>query len=123
MAGKLTFSGKSLEVDGRTLETRWAVQQAYAIGNKIIVLLDVFSTVDGLPRDIHEMRKSPRERNLQCFCENGQLLWEAEFPEDDGADYYYSVTPSTPLIASSFSSYRCEIDLNTGKVLRREFYK
>jgi hypothetical protein len=120
---KVNFSGKSLEIDGRSIETRWDIQEAFEVGGKVIALLDFFATIKQPVLHIREIRDLPKGRNLHCFSKEGALLWEAEFPEGDGPDYYYSVTSRVPLVANSFSSYRCEIDPDTGKILRRQFYK
>jgi hypothetical protein len=120
---KVHFSGKTLEIDGRPIETRWEIRDAFEVGGKVIALLDFFANIKQPVLHIDEIRGLPKGQNLHCFSGEGTLLWEAEFPEGDGPDYYYSVTSHVPLVANSFSSYRCEIDLDTGRIVRRQFYK
>ena len=62
--------------------------------------------------------------NLFCYSPEGIVLWKAEHPTGDNAeDYYYRISSHLPLVVNSFSSYRCEIDLSTGKIIRKDFFK
>jgi hypothetical protein len=47
----------------------------------------------------------------------------ADFPEPTREDYYYLITSRKPLVVTSFSSYDCELDPGTGKIVSREFFK
>jgi hypothetical protein len=49
------------------------------------------------------------------------LLWEADLPSD--ADYFYRIASVRPLRVNCFSSFRCEIDPATGRIIRKDFYK
>jgi hypothetical protein len=87
----------------------------------IIVLLDPNTYLNDPSYDKDRRRGKNPLRNLFALAIDGQLLWEAEFPEK--VDYYYSVSSKAPLTALSFSSFRCEIDLVTGRIVRKEFLK
>ena len=54
---------------------------------------------------------------------NGEIAWVAELPTEKKMDVYYKISHRKPLIAYSFSSYECEIDINNGKIIRKEFDK
>jgi ABC-type transport system substrate-binding protein len=50
-------------------------------------------------------------------------LWTAELPTTNTGDSYYRIVSYRPLVAYSICSYECEIDLDTGRILRRSFFK
>ncbi len=92
-----------------------------AVGSRTIVLLDVDDYYADPVHGRARRRESPSLRNLRCLSATGKTVWEAEFPED--SDYYYKIVSWDPLIALSFSGYRCQIDPETGKILSSEFTK
>ena len=49
------------------------------------------------------------------------LAWEAQQPEVQ--DHYYMIESREPLIALSFSAFRCDIDLASGRILSKESLK
>ena len=120
----ITYNGSQLKIDGHGITTPWPIRDAFELGDKVVVLLDQSAHLKGPILDIREMRESAKGRNLFCYSNDGTLLWKAEFPSGDGSeDYYYRISSRTPLLVNSFSSFRCEIDPDTGKILRKEFYK
>lgn len=112
---------KNLIVDGRTFELPYAIQEAFSLGEKVIVLLDTNDYLKD-PNYSKERRRGDNPlKNLFALADDGSVMWEAEFPEE--ADCYYEIVSKTPLVAYSFSSYKCKIDPNTGKILSKEFLK
>lgn len=117
----ISYEGTNLEIDGLVLSMPWPVLDAVEQGNKVFVLYDPDSYL--LDPNYKMMRRqgAPAIKNLSAFSKSGAKLWEAEMPEL--GDYYYRISSSSPLIANSFSSYRCEIDANTGLIKKKEFLK
>jgi hypothetical protein len=115
------FKGKSLNIDALSIEMPWPVLDAIEFGDIVFVLLDPDSYL--LDPNYKKMRRNgaPAIRNLIAVTKVGAKLWEAELPE--ASDYYYRISSAMPLIANSFSSYRCEIDQNNGSIKSREFLK
>lgn len=112
---------KKLKVDGIEWELPYRVQDAFESGSNIIVLFD---SDEGL--------SLPQFNNLVCFDRNAQQVWIAELPIDTPrdkyfrhakSDVYYSITSRKPLVAYSFTSYEAEIDLDTGKIIKKTFTK
>lgn len=119
----VTYDDKKLNIDGKVVETPWPIREAFTIEGNVIVLMDQFADLKGPVLDIREVRKIPKGRNLFCYSLNGSVLWQAEFPTRSMEDYYYSISSRSPLVVNSFSSYRCEIDPQNGKIIRKEFFK
>jgi hypothetical protein len=117
----ISFQGKSLEIDGNAIAMPWPVLDALEQGDKVFVLFDPDSYL--LDPNYKKMRKqgAPAIRNLIALTKTGVILWEAEMP--DPADYYYRIESRKPLVALSFSSYRCEIDLQSGRITGKQFLK
>ncbi len=118
---ELPCEGRDVIVGERRLPMQYAVRQAFELDGRIIVLFD--------PDDYLKDPAYPRERrrgqdalrNLRAYSRDGELLWQAEFPEP--ADYYYRIVRRSPLTVLSFSSYRCRIDPTDGRIAEKEFYK
>ena len=117
----VSFDGKTLLLDDLKLSLEHVIRDAFAAGGKIIVLLDPDSYLTDPAYGQEQRRGKQPVHNLIALSKLGNRLWEAEFPED--ADYYYRIVSTEPLIALSFSSYRCELDLQTGRIVAREFLK
>lgn len=117
----ITFFDKELVIDGSVYLMPWKILDLVERGEKIFVLFDPDEYL--LDPNYKKLRRQgfPAIRNLIAIDRVGNKLWEAEFPEK--ADYYYKIVSSKPLKANSFSSYRCEIDINTGQIVKKEFYK
>lgn len=116
-----TFQGREVMIDGARFEMPWPVLDAFDLEEQVIVLFDPDAYL--LDPSYREQRRQGREahRNLCAFSKNGEKVWEAEFPEE--ADYYYAVSSRIPLRVNSFSSFRCEIDPRTGRIVAKEFFK
>lgn len=116
----VTFNEKALVFNELTLQMLWPILDAVEQEGKVFVLLNPDSYL--LDKNYKHVRHGGAViKNLMAFDKTGSKLWEAEMPQD--ADYYYRICSKSPLIANSFSSYRCQIDPNTGAILSREFYK
>jgi hypothetical protein len=109
---KVTFSGSEVTVAGRTWRVPFPVAQAVLAGDRVLVLYDYMT--------------GPRHRqfqNLEAFTLEGVRLWTAEHPTSTTADVYVSITSVSPLRVSSFASYDCTLDEESGRLLRSEFTK
>jgi hypothetical protein len=113
----IAFAGKSLKINGRSVELPWPVRQAIEHQGKVFVLLDpdAYLTSSGYSKE------EPALRNLWAFDLDGCKIWEAALPEDP--DYYYRLTSTDPLVANSFSSHICTIDSGSGAILQAQFVK
>ena len=67
--------------------------------------------------------RRPRDppKNLRAYAPSGELQWEAQQPEVQ--DHYYRIESREPLVALSFSAYRCDIDLASGRILAKASLK
>lgn len=117
----ILFQGKELVIDGSSIQMALPILDAVQYGEKIFVLFDPNSYL--LDPEYKKMRKQGVQaiKNLIAINKAGIKLWEADFPES--ADYYYKITSTIPLVVNSFSSYRCEINIDTGKIKTMDFYK
>ena len=111
MAGHLqrtvTHDGDIVRIDGKPLRMEFMVRDAFWTGSQAVVLLDPDAFLDA-PGGA---RKEPRDpvHNLRAYAPSGELQWEAEQPEVQ--DHYYMIENREPLVALSFSAYRCDLDL------------
>ena len=117
----VSWQADTLVIDGRPFSFAYPIREAFDLDNKIIVLLDPNAYLN-VPSYGKERRRGKNAlRNLLAVTADGEMLWEAEFPEQ--VDYYYEVSSRSPLTALTFSSFRCEIDPRTGRIVRMEFLK
>lgn len=117
----LTHNGCTLIIDGKSLSMQYDIRDAFVSDGRIIILIDPNAYLKDPAYSKERRRGLNPLKNLFALSMNGKLVWEAEFPE--GADYYYSIESRLPLTVKSFSSYRCVIDVDTGKIKAKEFYK
>lgn len=119
---KVAYEGKNLTIDQQVCSMPYEVREAFALKDKIIVLIDPNSYLTDPDYSKERRRGDNPFRNLIALSLDGKaVLWEAEFP--DKVDYFYKIISKEPLVVNSFSSYRCEIDINTGKIIKKLFYK
>ncbi|MCL8312680.1 hypothetical protein FH593_13455 [Leptospira interrogans] len=109
----LSFSGKEITFGNLHFTCPNNVIDAFENNGKIVILLDPDAYLSTTEND----------KNLIAYDTKANPLWEAEFPQIYKGDYYYKIASKNPLIVYSFSSYHCEIDINTGKIISSEFYK
>lgn len=111
---EVTFNGTTLTLDH-------AIREAFELDGRVIVLIDPDDYLADPGYEQARRRGDESLRNLRAYSASGELLWEAEFPE--AADYYYRIVSRQPLVALSFSSYRCRIDPASGRIAEAEFIK
>jgi len=111
----VAHGGDIVRIDGKALRMDHMVRDAFWAGGQAIVLLDPGSFLD----EPGGARKRPRDplKNLRAYAPSGELAWEAEQPEHD--DHYYLIESRDPLVALSFSAYRCDLDLASGRILAK----
>ena len=117
----VTYDGDIIRIDGKPTRMNYMVRDAFWAHDKAIVLLDPNAYLD-VPT-YHAQRKKPRRpaHNLHAYSPSGELLWQAEQPEL--SDHYYLIESHDPLVALSFSAFRCNLDPKTGKILKKQNIK
>ena len=109
----ISFLKNIVEASGKKVALEHEVISAFESSGKIIVLFDP---------DAH-IPKFGQFNNLIALNYNLERLWEAELPTNKTGDCYYSLISKDPLIALSYESYTCEVDINTGRIVNKEFTK
>ena len=109
----ITFSGKTLSIDGRPLELDYPVVDAFELEGRIVVLFNPDAYTE----------KFGQFPNLIALRPTGERLWVAELATTTTGDRYYKVGSQTPLVVYSIYSQECEIDPATGRVKVRRFFK
>lgn len=117
----LSIHKNLLVIDGTRVQMPWPVLDAVETENTVFVLLDPNSYLKDEAYLDSLRRGGSAIKNLIALRKNGMKLWDADLPEH--SDYYYKIISSSPLVANSFSSYRCEIDPEDGSIKEREFFK
>jgi hypothetical protein len=108
----VSFSGSEVIVAGRTWRVPYPVAQAVLVGERVVVLYDY--------------KAGPRHKqfqNLEAFTFDGVRLWTAEHPTSTTADAYVRITSVSPLRVSSFASFDCTLDVESGRLLEAAFKK
>ena len=108
--GEVSFDGNKIEVRGKWIALEYPIQDAFLEDDRVFVLFEPNSG-------------SGAFANVICVGMDGSRLWVAELPEGGREDYYYLISTKRPLVVNSFSSYKCEIDRATGKIVSKEFVK
>jgi hypothetical protein len=111
----VTHDGDIVNINGKPVRMDYMVRDAFWAGGHAVVLLDPRTFLD----EPGGARRRPRDpvRNLRAYAPSGEKRWEAEQPELE--DHYYRIESREPLVALSFSAYRCDIDLATGRILSK----
>lgn len=117
----IDFFDNQINARGISIKTEWPIKFAVDDGSLIVILLDPDSYILDPEYKQNRRRGVLPIRNLVAYSYSGDLLWSADFPDE--IDYYYRIDSVSPLVAYSFSSYRCEIDKINGKIIRSEFFK
>ena len=112
----VSHDGDIVKIDGKPLRMEYMVRDAFWAGGHAVVLLDPDAFLD---HPAYGGRKAPRHpiRNLRAYLPSGELKWEAQQPEAN--DHYYRIESHEPLVALSFSAYRCDLDLKSGEILEK----
>ncbi|MGQ0385077.1 MAG: hypothetical protein ACT4UP_10410 [Gammaproteobacteria bacterium] len=113
----VTHDGDTVRIDGRSLRMEFMVRDAFCSGDRAVVLLDPKAYLDDPTYGAQRRRARKPVHNLRAYSPAGELLWEAEQPELE--DHYYRVESHEPLVALSFSAYRCELELASGRILKK----
>jgi hypothetical protein len=117
----LIVSGNNVVIDDLSIQTKWLVLQAVEGSHAIYVLIDPDTYLADPQYKAERRAGAPAFCNLLAYSRAGELLWQAELPES--SDYYYFLSSAEPLLANSFSSYRCELDAKTGAIVKKVFFK
>jgi hypothetical protein len=118
-ARAVTHDGDIIKIDGKPVRMEFMVRDAFWADGHAVVLLDPGAFLDE-PGGARRRSRDP-VKNLRAYKPTGELLWEAEQPEVD--DHYYKVESREPLVALSFSAYRCDLDLQSGRILKKHKLK
>jgi hypothetical protein len=112
----VSHDGDIVKIDGRSVRMEYMVRDAFWADGRAIVLLDPDAFLD---HPAYGGRKAPRNpvQNLRAYAPSGEMLWQAEQPEAN--DHYYLVESREPLVVLSFSAYRCDIELASGRIIER----
>ena len=112
----VSHDGDIVRIDGKSVRMEYMVRDAFWADGRAIVLLDPDAFLD---HPAYGGRKAPRGavHNLRAYSPAGEILWQAEQPEFD--DHYYLIESHEPLVAHSFSAYRCDLDLASGRILAK----
>ena len=109
---RLEFDGNRITTNSGSFKVKSEIIDAYIFHQKVVILMDP---------DVGS-RKWGQSHNL-IFCDfQGNQLGFAKFPTSK-SDYYYKIISRNPLKALTLSSYECEIDIDTGDILKKDFYK
>lgn len=107
------YSGNTIRLGEHSWQVEYRIKDVFRVGERIIALYD--------PDSYKE--KFGQFPNLVAFDLNGRDLWTAELPTNESGDCYVEIVSKNPLVVNSWKSFSCEIDLETGKIKGKEFYK
>jgi hypothetical protein len=116
----VTHDGDIVRIDGKPVRMEYMVRDAFWADGRAVVLLDPNAFLD---HPAYGGRKAPRDpvQNLRAYSPAGELQWQAQQPEVN--DHYYLIESREPLVALSFSAYRCDIDLRNGHITKKKKLK
>jgi hypothetical protein len=117
----VTHDGDIVKIDGKPVRMEFMVRDAFWADGRAIVLLDPHAFLDDIAFGKARRRSRDPVQNLRAYAPSGELLWQAEQPEAD--DHYYRIESRAPLVALSFSAYRCDIELASGRILSKHHLK
>jgi hypothetical protein len=116
----VVHDGDIVRIDGKPVRMEYMVRDAFWADGRAVVLLDPNAFLDN---PAYNGRKAPRDpvQNLRAYSPAGELQWQAQQPEM--SDHYYLIESRDPLVALSFSAYRCDIDLRNGRITKKKKLK
>ncbi|HEX9706101.1 MAG TPA: hypothetical protein VGA24_00520 [Steroidobacteraceae bacterium] len=117
----VTHDGDIVKIDGKPVRMKYMVRDAFWADGRAVVLLDPDAYLDDVAYGKARRRSRDPVHNLRAYSPSGELLWQAEQPEAD--DHYYRIESRQPLVALSFSAYRCDLDLASGRILKKHHLK
>ncbi|MGQ0430295.1 MAG: hypothetical protein ACT4UQ_10205 [Gammaproteobacteria bacterium] len=112
--GIVTHDGDIVRIDGRPVRMEFMVRDAFWAGDRAVVLLDPKAYLDDPTYGAQRRRSRKPVHNLRAYAPSGEKLWEAEQPKLE--DHYYRIDSREPLVALSFSGFRCELDVASGRI-------
>lgn len=113
----VTHDGDIVRIQGRPVRMDFIVRDAFWAGDRAVVLLDANAYLDNPTYGAQRRRSRDPIRNLRAYAPSGELLWQAELPEFE--DHYYMIESREPLVALSFSGHRCDVDVATGRIVKK----
>ena len=116
----VTHDGDIVKIDGKSLRMEYMVRDAFWADGRAVVLLDPGAFLDDTPTAARR-RLENQSKNLRAYSPSGEMLWQAEQPQ--AHDHYYLIESREPLVALSFSAFRCDLDLSNGRILDKEKLK
>ena len=116
-ARAVSHDGDIVRIDGKAVRMDFMVRDAFWAGDHAVVLLDPNAFLDDPVWGGARKKARGAVKNLRAYAPSGELLWEAEQPEAD--DHYYMIETRAPLVALSFSAYRCDLDVASGRILAK----
>ncbi len=117
----VSHDGDIVKIDGKSVRMEYMVRDAFWADSRAIVLLDPDAFLDDPAYGVARRQSRNPVQNLRAYSPSGELLWQAEQPETD--DHYYRIESRQPLVALSFSAYRCDLDLANGRILAKHHLK
>ena len=118
---KVTHDGDIIRIDGKPTRMEYMVRDAFWAHGRAIVLLDPHAFLDNPAFGAARRKSRQPVQNLRAYSPSGEMLWQAEQPEY--SDHYYRVESQHPLVAVSFSGFRCEIDAGSGEIVNKQNIK
>ena len=106
------FRDQTLHLDQSVLELDYPIQDIRVFENIVVVLFRPDS-----------FKGSGQFRNLVAYDLSGSRRWTAELPTNLGMDAYYQIVQNDGLVVDSYCSYRCEVELSTGRIIEKESCK
>jgi hypothetical protein len=117
----VSHDGDIVKIDGKPVRMEYMVRDAFWAGGRAVVLLNPDAYLDNIAYGQARRRSRDPVQNLRAYSPSGALLWQAEQPEVD--DHYYRIESHEPLVALSFSAFRCDLDLSNGRILSKKSLK
>jgi hypothetical protein len=94
------------------------------LGYRASVVLPIDRSTDCVVLCDPDEQRIGRFRNLVRLRANGSIAWQADLPPTYGDDAYVAVrSPAAQLVANTWSGYRVDVDLDSGRILSTIFTK
>ena len=117
----VSHDGDIVKINGKPVRMEYMVRDAFWAGGCAVVLLDPDAFLDMPTYGVARRRSREPVQNIRAYSPSGEMLWQAEQPEAD--DHYYRIESHEPLVALSFSAFRCDLDLSNGRILKKTSLK
>jgi len=111
---KVRHIAEQIMIDGITYSLPFTIRKVLVLPESLIVLFDPDAWREAFGQ-FH---------NLRAYDFHARPLWEAELPTSSSGDCYWDIGREDSLLtARSWSSYDCIIDVRTGRLHDKQFYK